>query len=99
MGTADEAIGSTAAPAPAVRRSTGAGPARSNWLLYVAIALFVIGLISLVVLMVYPAIAAGDRAPGVVGGLTLALPAGLLAALIFALVSGRRVRNPGPEHR
>ncbi|WP_018178075.1 hypothetical protein [Jongsikchunia kroppenstedtii] len=65
----------------------------SNRLLHASIALFVLGLIALLVLMTYPAMADGHRAPGVIGGLTLCAPIGLLLALVFALLSGRRVRK------
>jgi len=94
MGTPDSATETGAAAAV-----SGSPRPRSNRLLHASVVLFVVGLIALLVLMTYPAMADGHRAPGVVGGLTLCAPIGLLFALVFALLSGRRVRRSAERQR
>jgi hypothetical protein len=99
MGTPDPGTDPTASTASAPVSTSGSPRPHSNRLLHASIALFVVGLISLLVLMTYPAMADGHRAPGVIGGLTLCAPIGLLLALVFALQSGRRVRRPAEPQR
>lgn len=61
-------------------------------LLYVALVLFVVGVVAVLTMFAYPALDGGDRAPIGVYLLTLAAPIGFVLALVFALRSGRRHR-------
>jgi hypothetical protein len=63
-----------------------------NALLYIAVSLFVLGLMAVAGIFLVPAVS--DREPGLPLYLTaLAAPVGFLVALIFTLRSGRRARR------
>jgi hypothetical protein len=63
----------------------------SNALLYIAVALFVIGLLAISAIFVMPAVS--DHEPGLPLYLVaLAAPLGFLVSLVFTLRSGRRSR-------
>jgi hypothetical protein len=63
----------------------------SNALLYIAVALFIVGLLAIASIFVIPAIS--DREPGLPLYLVaLAAPLGFLVSLVFTLRSGRRAR-------
>lgn len=61
-------------------------------LLHAALILFAVGVVAIITMFAYPALADGDRAPIGVYILTLATPIGFLLAIAFALRSGRRHR-------
>ncbi|MBT0566396.1 hypothetical protein [Williamsia sp. CHRR-6] len=66
---------------------------RSDRLLRAAIAFFVVGLVSIAIMFIVPAVTGGDeRAPIVVSLLTNCAPIGFVLGLIYALRSGRRQR-------
>ncbi|MCP2174890.1 hypothetical protein LX13_000697 [Williamsia maris] len=61
-------------------------------LLYAALVLFAVGVVAIITMFAYPALADGDRAPIGVYLLTLGTPIGFVLAIVFALRSGRRQR-------
>ncbi|NUP27798.1 MAG: hypothetical protein HOQ36_22630 [Nocardia sp.] len=72
---------------------SGPPPGRTpgNWLLQLALALFALGLLSVVAIFLTPILTDGKPGLWLYLGAMLA-PVGFVAALIFALRSGRRSR-------
>ncbi|MGA6207164.1 hypothetical protein ACPESR_20700 [Nocardia testacea] len=78
---------------PADPRPSGPSPGRTpgNWLLQLALGLFALGLLSVVAIFLTPILTDGEPGLWLYLGAMLA-PVGFVAALIFALRSGRRSR-------
>lgn len=74
-------------------RSSATPPGRTpgNWLLQVALGLFTLGLLAIVAIFLIPILSDGEPGLWLYLGAMLA-PLGFVAALIFALRSGRRTR-------
>ncbi len=78
---------------PADPRPSGppSGRTPGNWLLQLALGLFALGLLSVVAIFLTPILTDGEPGLWLYLGAMLA-PVGFVAALIFALRSGRRSR-------
>lgn len=64
----------------------------SSVLLRIALALFAVGLVTIVTILLFPVFAEGDPPLWLYLTAMIAAPAGFVLALSFALISGRRAR-------
>lgn len=70
-----------------------------NRLLQFSVALFVIGLVALIVLFVTPIVADGQTAPTFVYVLTMCAPVGFVIAVISTVITGRASKSTDRKRR